>query len=442
MPDHIVSKPAMTLEDAIGNFEPNLPLQPNPDGSPHPFYVIPPKDPTSNLEKKLSRLSISETPKYFFMGHGGCGKSTELRLLARSLSIQKKYFPIHYSIRKVSDPYDLDVKELLLSIAAQMIEEFEKNGWGIDPELKQRVDAFAGEVLQEIIELADPDRLRSKEREMTVGANLGIGNLQYKVKNEAETRKYWRQTIGINLTKLISLINDISFEIHAKTSKYPLVLVDDLDKLNSSQAKSVIIDHMPMLLAPDIDCGVVYTVPIFLPKLADFSAGTERLIVLPTIPLHSKAEPDQVHSKNLELLKSAVLLRIEHSKISSEAVTMVVTQSGGVFRWLMRITQLAIVRAAEYEARGERSLVEVEDVEYAASVIRRRDFDFLQPDDISLLSKIQNGEVSRLKRDEQFFALLSTSAIVEYELEIDGKVDPWFEVLPILGWYNELCVKN
>ncbi len=66
--------PATNLDDAWINFDPFTPL---PAGS--DFYVDRPGRPLRDLKRALLRANRLPTPpKYFFSGHRGAGKSTEI----------------------------------------------------------------------------------------------------------------------------------------------------------------------------------------------------------------------------------------------------------------------------------------------------------------------------------------------------------------------------
>ena len=80
---------ATDFDRAWLNLELDLPLEVMPDGQPNPFYVDRPGNPVAQLERYLLR-QFRQPPKYFFSGHRGCGKSTELRRVAANPDIQAK----------------------------------------------------------------------------------------------------------------------------------------------------------------------------------------------------------------------------------------------------------------------------------------------------------------------------------------------------------------
>jgi hypothetical protein len=143
--DDIEYKVATDFDQAWPNFELDLPLEPGPKGEPNPFYVDRPGNPTSRLERELLR-SYRQPPKYFFSGHRGCGKSTELRRLAVKPAIQAKYWPIHFSIRDEADINNLDFKDVLLAIGGRLFREYTQSGGKLDERLLKELDSWRGEV--------------------------------------------------------------------------------------------------------------------------------------------------------------------------------------------------------------------------------------------------------------------------------------------------------
>src|SRR5690348_15706027 len=88
---------ANDLDRAWLNFELDLPLEPGPGGTLNPFYVERPGNPVAELEDALL-APYYQPPKFFFSGHRGCGKSTELRRIAADPAINAKFWPVHFTI--------------------------------------------------------------------------------------------------------------------------------------------------------------------------------------------------------------------------------------------------------------------------------------------------------------------------------------------------------
>src|SRR5258708_39677628 len=106
---------ATDFDRAWLNFELDLPLEPGEAGKSNPFYINRPGNPIAELEDALL-APFYRPPKFFFSGHRGCGKSTELLHLMGNPEIRKKYWPINFSIREEADIIDLDFRDVLLAI--------------------------------------------------------------------------------------------------------------------------------------------------------------------------------------------------------------------------------------------------------------------------------------------------------------------------------------
>ncbi|MCZ7667841.1 MAG: hypothetical protein M5U34_11820 [Chloroflexi bacterium] len=107
-----------------------------PDGAQNPFYVQRPGNPTGELEDALL-APYFKPPKFFFSGHKGCGKSTELRRLSDNAEIQQKFWPVHFTIRDEADINDLDFRDVLLAIGGQMYRQYREEGRKLDKQLHE-----------------------------------------------------------------------------------------------------------------------------------------------------------------------------------------------------------------------------------------------------------------------------------------------------------------
>ncbi|MGH7453823.1 MAG: hypothetical protein ACRENG_20905 [bacterium] len=214
---------ATDLDRAWLNFELDLPLQPGPKGEPNPFYVERPGNPTARLERELLR-EYSQTPKYFFSGHRGCGKSTELRRLAVNPKILAKYWPIHFTIRDESDINNLDFKDVLFAIGARLYRDYRKAGKKLPEQLIKELNTWRGRVETEVkTTLAG----RVSEMEIEAGLEAFFANAGVKMKLEPATRNELRQVFERNLSELVEVINKIAIAIHVQEKRVALVLIDD-----------------------------------------------------------------------------------------------------------------------------------------------------------------------------------------------------------------------
>ncbi len=396
IPEHLRVR-ATTLEDAWSRFDPHLPL---PVGS--PFYVERDDNPLGRLARALL-LVRGSAPKYFFAGHRGSGKSTELNRLVADPQIQARYWPIKFSVRDECDLNDLGHVEVLLAIGAQIFHQYTEGGGTIKDDLLAELEAWKGRTVE---------RLRGKGATFESGAGLDIGafflSALLKVKTEHVTREIVRQEIEPRLTELIGIINLISAEVLAQSGRQALVVVEDMDKPPLAIARQLFEEGYTNLTQPT--CAIVYTVPVAIYFDPAFTQIRECSYFLPNVKLHEKGRRDEAHASGLRAMRALALARMDDALIDPDALDEAVRTSGGVFREMAHVVQRAIDNAL---ARAD-DRVKVEDVAWAASQIR--------------------SGFRRLLADEDYRLLLDVRS--SNEMRRPGKLGPLFHLLAVLEYTN------
>lgn len=406
---------ALDFDRAWLNFELDLPLEPGPHGTPNPFYITRPGDPIAELGDAL--LSpFYRPPKFFFSGHRGCGKSTELLHLMANPKIQSKYWPINFSIREEADIIDLDFRDVLLAVGGRMYRDYRKEGGELPARLIKELDGFRGKVEEEVTTVKAG---RISGFEVGAGIDAFFANAQMKMKLEPSTRTLIRQVIDKDVTGLIDLINSIAAAIKHKEGRLPLILIDDLDKPNLQEAKSIFQERREIMMQPN--CAIVYTVSSALFYSKDFDAIRDQALFLPNVRLHPHNAPDQPTALGYETMRNFVCLRMDPRLIHPQALDEAVSYSGGVFREMARIMRTSIGRARRRKAKQ----VESTDVEWAATEIRNEYRRILDKEDLAILKNFH--EQNRMEYNDRIRPLLQLLALLEYR---DG--ENWYDVHPVL----------
>jgi len=226
---------AVDFDRAWLNFELDLPLDTGSDGSPNPFYITRPGDPIAELGDALL-APFYRPPKFFFSGHRGCGKSTELLHLMANPQIQEKYWPINFSIRDEADIIDLDFRDVLLAVGGRMFRDYRKQGGELPEQLLKDLDRWRGNLEEEITTVKAG---RISGFEIGAGIEAFFANASMKMKLEPTTRTLIRQVIDRDVTGLISVINSIADAVKKREGRIPLILIDDLDKPGLKEAKAI-----------------------------------------------------------------------------------------------------------------------------------------------------------------------------------------------------------
>ena len=405
---------ATDFDRAWLNFELNLPLEVMSDGRPNPFYVDRPGNPVAQLERYLLR-PFRQPPKYFFSGHRGCGKSTELRRVAVNPDICARYWPVHFTIKDEADINNLDYKDVLLALGGQMFRKYKEQGGRLPDQLLKELDQWRGHVEEEVT--ITPDRVAGREIEVRLEAFFVQAGLKSRL--EPATRTRLRQVIERDVTGLVQVINDIATAIQARQKRLPLVLIDDLDKPDLELARSIFYEHREVMLQPL--CAIVYTVSSALFYSPEFEAIRDRAVFLPNVRLHPAGQPDRPDSKGYQTMRLFVHKRMEPELITPEALDRAIRASGGVFREMCRVMRHAVDRA---QVAG-RSRIEVKDVELAEAEIRGEYRRILTAEQRKLLRHVR--ACNRLDEPDKIAPLLQILAVLEY-----ANGEPWCDAHPAL----------
>ncbi|HET90451.1 MAG TPA: hypothetical protein ENN99_06910 [Chloroflexi bacterium] len=405
---------ATDMDRAWLNFELDLPLEVEPDGPPNPFYVNRPGNPVAELEQALL-APFYRMPKYFFSGHRGCGKSTELRRLAVNPEIRAKYWPIHFTIRDEADVNNLDYRDVLLAIGGQIYRQYRAGGGRLPKQLLSELDQFRGQVEKEIT--ITPGRLAGSEVEGKLDGFFAQAGL--KLKLEPRVRTAVRQVIEADITGLIELLNTVSTTIYAKTERWPLVLIDDLDKPDLARACEIFYDHRGVMLQPNI--AIVYTVSSPLFYSPQFEAIRDQAVFLPNVKLHPRRRADERDADGYCTMADFVHRRVHPDLIAQDALDEAIQISGGVFREMCRVMRYAIGRARVKAA----SRIELDDVQRAGSEIRNEYRRILTAEQRALLREVHAH--NRLDHPDALAPLMQMLAVLEYRND-----ENWCDVHPAL----------
>ncbi|MCC7119737.1 MAG: hypothetical protein IT310_14525 [Anaerolineales bacterium] len=405
---------ATDFDRAWLNLEQDLPLKPGSNGRANPFYIQRPGNPINELTDALL-ASFYRPPKFFFSGHRGCGKSTELLHLLSNVEIQKKYWPINFSVREETDIADLDFRDVLLCIGSRLFREYRRKGGELPEQLLKELNGWKGKVEKQISTILEG----RNEYELGASIDAFFANAGLKMKLEPATRVELRQVVETDITGLIAIINHIAAAIYNQERRIPLILIDDMDKPDLDRARAIFHDRREIMLQPN--CAIVYTVSSALFYSKEFDAIRDQALFLPNINLRD-AETEARLEAGFGALEKFVGVRMDMSLIQPAALEEAIAYSGGVFREMARIVRTAIGHARRRQA----AQLEASDVEWAAAEIRNEYRRILSNDDIKLLKKVMDSK--RLEFSDRLRSLLQLLAILEYR---DDEKN-WCDVHPVL----------
>jgi hypothetical protein len=330
--------------------------------------------------------------------------------------IQKKYWPINFSIREEADIVDIDFRDVLLAIGGRLFREYRRKGGELPDQLLRELNSWKGKVEKEISTIMEG---QMSEVELSGSLDAFFVSAGMKMKLEPATRVELRQVVDTDITGLIQIINHIATAIYSKEHRIPLILIDDMDKPDLEKARAIFHNRREIMMQPN--CAIVYTVSSALFYSKEFDSIRDQAIFLQNIYLHPPMDLDTHHEEGYKTLRDFVHVRMAASLIEPSALESAISYSGGVFREMARIMRTAIGRARRRKA----ARLECSDIEWAATEIRNEYRRILDKEDIKLIRKV--AENNRLEYNDRLTQLLQLLALLEYR---DG--ENWCDVHPVL----------
>ncbi len=413
---------ADNLDDAWRNFDPE------PLAGDSPFFVDYERRPFDRFKRALLR-SPGQPMRFFLAGFRGSGKSTHLNRLAIDPELTGKFLIAKYSVRDACDLNDITVVDLMVSMASSIISSLPQDFDTSRSPAKEMINELLvwGQRIEERV------RTQATEAEASVaaGAQASYGipllasifvKLTARMRTEVSSRRTIREVLEPQLSDLIEKLNRLASVINIQTNRPLLVLVDDTDKLEHRFTNTIFHEGLPNLSS--LTFHVLYTVrefTFFSPDFPEIKAGSPSADMLRNVKVWNETSRDP-DSKGIDLLTEFVHSRMDPSLIEQDtALKQAAHYSGGIFRQLASIMQIAIDHAIEQD----RGRVEAADVEFAANELRKGLMRIFTEKDMDDLRQVYHNHDH--PDPAQITLLFLLLAIIEFDNH-----DFWYDVNPVL----------
>ncbi len=263
------------------------------------------------LQRTIVRISPDDPTCQLFTGHIGCGKSTELQRLKAELEVAG-FHVVYFESSQDLDMADIDVSDILLSVARQVSVSLEAIGIKIKPGYFANLFKEIGDFLQTPIDLSAQAEL-----------SLGIAKITAKTKDSPQLRTQVRQYLEPRTNSILQAINEEVLDkaveqLKLRGQKGLVVIIDNLDRVDMrplasgrSQPEYLFIDRGEQLRR--LKCHVVYTIPLALIFSSECETLKNRLgggiapKVLPMVLVRQRDGSD--YEPGMSLLRQLVLAR-------------------------------------------------------------------------------------------------------------------------------------
>ena len=401
-----------------------------------------------SLQRTITRISPNEPTCQLFTGHIGCGKSTELFRLKAAFEADG-FYVVYFQSSQDLDMGDVDITDILLSIARQVSESLESVKIKLKQGYFQNLFTEVAEFLQTPIEVA-----------ATAELSVGIAKITAKTKDSPKLRSQLRQYLEPRTNGILQAINEELIERATEEIKYKgykglVVIIDNLDRLDDSlkasgrtQPEYLFVDRGEQLRK--LNCHVVYTIPLTLIFSNDFGRMSNRFgvkpKVLPMVPVQLRSGIN--HDQGMDLLRQLVLARafpklnpqerialISHVFDSAETLDRLCRVSGGHVRNLLVLLYSCLQQEDPPFSRECLENVIQEYRDDLLSAITEQEWQLL-------FQVVQRQNVTG---EEECQTLLRSMFVFEYR-DQDGR---WFGINPALAetknykvWQQSLAVSR
>ena len=381
---------------------------------------------SSPIEDIFEICQEEETHSAFLLlGHKGCGKSTELNRLSNDLLLKG------YQVKTVVCSMDLDMfnivySDLFILMGEALLEIAGACGCGIGEDILDHIMHFWDVGEETFVSKGEEALMVEAGAEAETPGILRVlkifARIKADLKYNEEVRKEYRKKISVRSSEWIGLLQSVSGEICRKTGgKAPVIIFEDLDKLNPEDAWKVFYNYAAVLSG--MPFSVIYTFPIALSYDTRFSA-MEGYFITKTLPMIKiETIEGKPYEEGISVIRGVVEKRADLKLFEEDVLDNLIRYSGGSLRDLFH----TVISSAKRAHRRGSDRISMEDAERAleeekTSLTRR-----IEKKDYDFLIHIYHGNKELIEDKEMLLKMLQASVVLEY----NGK--RWHSVHPLVA---------
>lgn len=366
-----------------------------------------------------------EDNAFLLLGHRGCGKSTELNCLSEKLVSNG------YRVKTIVCSLDLDMNnmmytDLFILMGDALLQIAEELECEIGEELLDSIIDFWREGIETtILQESEGGSAEAGISAETPGIFTKIFKVFAKIKMDLkyneETRREYRRKISVRSSEWIGMLSHIAEEIAERADgKRPVIIFEDLDKLNPENAWEVFYERAAVLSG--MPFPVIYTFPIALAYDTRFSA-MESYFIAKTLPMIKiETLEGQPFENGINIIKEIVQKRADLRLFEHNVLEEMIRYTGGSLRDLFT----AINASAKRVTRRNGETIAMEDAERALEEIKTTLTRRIEKSDYDFLLNIYSGNKELIEDKEMLLKMLQASVVLEY----NGK--RWHNVHPLV----------
>lgn len=380
---------------------------------------------SSPMDDIFDICCAGETEAFLLLGHKGCGKSTELNKL--SARLQEEGYPVRTIICSTDlDLFNIVYSDLFILMGEALLDIAKEYQCEMENEVLREIAEFwDGYTETRVTEDKVNDTIETGIKAETPSIINGIlkifANVKADLKYNEEIRREYRKKISVRSSDWIRLLSQVSDCIKEKTGgNTPIIVFEDLDKLNPEDAWKVFYNYAALLSG--MSFPVIYTFPIGLSYDTRFAAMDSYFIAknLPMIKIETLE--GEAFEDGINVIKDIVKKRADLALFDGDVLDLLIQYTGGSLRDLFHVINSSAKRACRRKA----ATISMEDAERALEELKTSLTRRIEQKDYVFLKNIYHGDKELIEDKEKLLKMLQASVVLEY----NGK--RWHNVHPLV----------
>ncbi|MEE8367133.1 MAG: hypothetical protein V3S30_02340 [Thermoanaerobaculia bacterium] len=349
--------------------------------------------------------------------------------MAASAEIQQRYLTLFLTTADFgNDSVHLTHDGLLVEIGRGLVRLGKEHD--MPKQLADELDLWGREMVKTF--------LKSEAAETAVGArgDAWLAFFRATLKNRREWRTEQKQILEPRVQDLIDIVNRLAQDLENRSGREVLVIVDDLEKGESSAHKEMhqqlFQEHYETLVQPQL--SIIYTLPVYFRALPGSRIPQEQTYAFPAARLYShlskmEDRPDLDHELGgYGLMRSFIKRRLAQPQVLPEELfDEILLIGGGLFRETARV----IREAANYAPLRDGEAVSADDLAQVFSQIKKEYQPMIRGEAVAVLGAVLGSRTGWVPGVEPF---LQSRAVVEYEND-----DLWLDLrYPLKAYVRSL----
>ncbi len=369
----------------------------------------------------------AEHNAFLLLGHKGCGKSTELNHMSARLREDG------YQVFTIECGVDLDLNnplyaDLLILMGEALLKIADRTGCVLNAGIVRTVEDFWSIDLERCRTVAGEAAIQlegsaSSETPGMIGSLLKIFlKIKSDLKFNEENRDIYRGRVAKRASDWILTLKSIADKITEKLDgKQPIIIFEDLDKLNPEDAWNVFYNYAKTLTGVPIP--VIYTFPIALSYNPRFSA-LESFFTAETLPMIKVENIDgSPNESGYAMILDIIKKRTYENLFAENVLKSLIFKTGGSLRDLF----FAINSSAQRALRRKSGIIDMDDANRALEQLKTSLTRRIEQKHYNFLADIFNGNRERIDNRELLLEMLQANTVLEY----NGR--RWHNVHPLVA---------